>query len=89
MNTSDIIDQSLMKMNENLENKNVTDRHSDAEKKALKQENKKQSKLKKLFELLNIHVNLYFADNAQKYETVMNCNVLTEELKHKYLSNCL
>ena len=40
-------------------------------------------KFKKLLRLSNVYVNLYLAENAKKYATIMNSNMLTRELKHK------
>ena len=34
-------------------------------------------------QLLNIHVDLHLHIFAQEYVTLMNCNVLSEEIKHK------
>ena len=43
----------------------------------------KNNKFEKFFKLLNIHINLYFINNVKKYATMMNSNVLIEELKYK------
>ena len=43
----------------------------------------KNNKFEKFLKLFNIHANLHFANNVKKYATMMNLNVLTEELKHK------
>jgi len=45
---------------------------------------KLQSEYDRILSLLNVHAGLYLVNNAQDYATVMNCNVLTEKLKHKY-----
>ena len=44
---------------------------------------RKKIKLQKFLKLLNFYVGLHLTQNTQKYVTVMNFNVLTEELKHK------
>ena len=45
----------------------------------------KDDKYKKLLTLSNVHVDLHLAAMTREYETIMNLNVLAEELKHKYL----
>lgn len=42
-----------------------------------------KTKLQKLLGLPNVHAELHIAEMARKYATIMNCNVLVEELKHK------
>ena len=41
------------------------------------------SKWQKLYSLPNVHAGLHIADNAREFATVMNCNVLAGEMKHK------
>ena len=40
-------------------------------------------KFKKLLRLSNIYINLYLTNNAREYITIINSNILTEELKYK------
>ena len=42
-----------------------------------------KSKYIRLQALPNVHAGLHIADNVDEYSTVMNCNVLVNELKHK------
>ena len=41
-------------------------------------------KYEKLLSLSNVHAELHLTDMAREYATLMNCNVLADELKHKY-----
>ena len=43
-----------------------------------------KTKIEKLMTLPNVHVGLHLAANIWNYGTVMNCNVLAGELKHKF-----
>lgn len=43
----------------------------------------KNNKFEKLFKLFNIYTNFHFTNNVKKYMTIMNSNVLIEELKYK------
>ncbi|KAI9880885.1 MAG: hypothetical protein M1830_010480 [Pleopsidium flavum] len=46
-------------------------------------EKEKNSRLQKLLVLSNVHTELHLTDNTYKYAIIMNCNVLTNKLKHK------
>jgi hypothetical protein len=48
-----------------------------------KKRRNRQAKLSKLLNLPNVHAGLHLAENAREYATIMNCNVLAGELKHK------
>ena len=62
---------------------------------AIKNKNKNKNKIKikikksrnnkfeKLLKFFNIYTNLHFANNAKKYATIMNSNILIKELKYK------
>ena len=59
-------------------------RNSKSKVKKTKNKRAKDNKFRKLLSLSNIHAGLYLADNVMEYSiTVINCNVLIEELKHK------
>jgi hypothetical protein len=47
----------------------------------------KQPKYVRLQGLPNVHAGLHIKDNIMEYATVMNCNVLAGELKHKSVSH--
>ena len=50
---------------------------------AIKKDRKlKDDKYKKLFVLLNVHVDLHFVNMTREYVIVMNVNVLSYEMKH-------
>ena len=40
-------------------------------------------KFKKLLRLSNIYINLYLTNNTREYITIINSNILIEELKYK------
>ena len=58
-----------------------------ASKTKIKRKNKRDRKSKKnkfvvFLSLFNVHINFHLVDNARKYATIMNFNVLDEKMKH-------
>lgn len=45
----------------------------------------KENKFDNLLRLLNVHADLHLVDNAREYVTIMNVNVLAEEMKHMFV----
>ena len=45
---------------------------------------KKNIKFQKLLKLFNVYINLHLFFITKKYGTIINCNVLLNEIKHKY-----
>ena len=45
---------------------------------------KKIIKLQKLLTLFNVYVDLHFSLITRKFDIIINCNILLNEIKHKY-----
>ena len=79
------IDENILKnriryiINETMQNVNIENEKTKIESRA------KKTKLQNLMFLFNVHVDFHFSKIIKKYEIVINCNVFTKKIKHKYI----